>query len=437
MPDNEKYYTESTNLDLNFKIFAEELCEVAIQPFSGDDDAFSGGALTVGIFGSWGSGKTALMREVERQIKDKRTELRNYKAVWFNPWKYDGKEDLRNALIQTILRTMASDVREDSNQRKKWFALAKRFGQVSTEISMKIVDSAVEGSTGLSPRDLFEDCRSIISIDDAIDPYLFINNFEEGFKASVNSYVGKQGKLIIFVDDLDRCLPEHALMVLESIKLYLDQPNCVFFLGIDKRSIEYAVRERYKSSMSITGQEYIEKIIRLSFFLPEKSPERVTKILQDSISADFCHHRDNEKLWDLIQCATNSNIRKVKQFIVAFRLIRDIAKGINAKHPDYRIDEDDFACLAKILLLQLNFPDFFDALLKNDALLKKFEHIFLEEGELYKIKQHLHKDVDGQKFMADDHLLRFLVNSRNYPSGFSEPDQIRTSLRLLSITGGR
>jgi predicted KAP-like P-loop ATPase len=52
---------------------------------------------TIGIFGEWGSGKTTLMTLVRRQLED-----RNAKTVWFNAWKYDGKEVIWNALIQTI-----------------------------------------------------------------------------------------------------------------------------------------------------------------------------------------------------------------------------------------------------------------------------------------------------------------------------------------------
>src|ERR1700747_2273447 len=56
---------------------------------------------TIGIFGEWGSGKTTLMTLVRREL-----DAREAKTVWFNAWKYDGKEGIWNALIQTIFLAM-------------------------------------------------------------------------------------------------------------------------------------------------------------------------------------------------------------------------------------------------------------------------------------------------------------------------------------------
>ncbi len=67
-----------------------------------------------------------------------------------------------------------------------------------------------------------------------INPYRFINNFENVFKNAVQSYVGNDGRLMIFTDDLDRCLPENALSVLECLKLHLDQSNCICHWGLIK-----------------------------------------------------------------------------------------------------------------------------------------------------------------------------------------------------------
>ena len=55
---------------------------------------------TIGIFGPWGSGKTTLMKLTENALGDR------CRKIWFNPWKYDNKEAIWNALIQTLLNEM-------------------------------------------------------------------------------------------------------------------------------------------------------------------------------------------------------------------------------------------------------------------------------------------------------------------------------------------
>lgn len=200
-----------------------------------------------------------------------------------------------------------------------------------------------------------------------------------------------------------------------------------FFIGIDKRVVEQAVRQRYQYSTStITGKEYIEKIIRLNFFLPEKSPHSIEKILQVGLNATYAQDVDR---WKLIQTATGSNLRRVKQFVIAFNLIEKIVDSLE-------IDQSCLPSLSKLLLIQLNYPDFFDGLMVNNSLLRKFENIFEQEKEFFKIKERMLKDADGKLFADNDSLINFIIENIGYPKGFSEQDEIKKVLQILSQAGG-
>jgi len=326
------------------------------------------------------------------------------------------------------LRQMAKDKDINETRRKSILEICRRFALYAGRIAAKIPVAYLEQFTGVDlSKDVGYDLNQMFG-DDVDDPYGFVNKFEDGFGKAVNDYVNakENGRLIVFIDDLDRCLPENALTVLESLKLYLDKANCVFFIGLDKRVIEQAVRQRYKTLVDVTGKEYIEKMIQLNFFLPEKDPVEVRKILQVGLNSSYA---TKEKMWKLIQDATKSNVRKVKQFTIAFNLIENIANEL-------RIPGDMHQNLAKILLIQMNFPDFFDALQKNNGLLKKFENFFDSQGkDLDKVKNILANDPDGRKFYEDDHLLIFITENIDYPKGMSEPEKLRELLQILSRTG--
>jgi predicted KAP-like P-loop ATPase len=75
--------------------------------------------LSIGIFGNWRSGKTSFMRMLQSNLNDEKYNKR-IKTIWFNPWKYDKKEDLCNALIQTIVGEIL-----ESNRLKKTGDIAK------------------------------------------------------------------------------------------------------------------------------------------------------------------------------------------------------------------------------------------------------------------------------------------------------------------------
>lgn len=99
--------------ELNFDVFADELYMTAKEAV-----AEHTGAFTIGIFGTWGSGKTTLMKAIEKRFKSEKQNIaqQSYKTIWFNPWKYDRKEVIWNALIQTILRDIIKDVKDEKRR---------------------------------------------------------------------------------------------------------------------------------------------------------------------------------------------------------------------------------------------------------------------------------------------------------------------------------
>jgi tRNA A37 threonylcarbamoyladenosine biosynthesis protein TsaE len=450
----------NTEPSLNFKLYAKELGKIAVKATTGNEGSF-----TVGIFGSWGSGKTTLMRCIEQKLKNFQEEFKTdefeahlhnfdatkFKTIWFNPWKYDDTHGIRNALIQTILREMAENskgiVKENCNK------LATRYNtsQCALHILEHLLGAAFQSQMyGVNPIEIIKGFTKLgekgrenqeqnevndLDLDLDTDPYLFINRFESQFRDVVKEYVGEHGRLVIFIDDLDRCLPENALTVLESLKLYLDNANCVFFIGLDKRVIEQAVKQRYKD-LDVTGKEYIEKMIQLNFFLPEKNSNEVTQVLQNELN-ELVQDREypvKAEMWRMILAATKGNLRKTKQFVIAWGLIRSLAVSLKVA------DEVKIPKLAKILLIQMNFPDFYEALPSKN----------------YQIAGHLKKTIDAyesgsddwkkalgqypecKRFWADSHLIGFLRGSDENPPGYadiSDPKDLRKLLQILSQTG--
>jgi predicted KAP-like P-loop ATPase len=83
----------------------------------------------------------------------------------------------------------------------------------------------------------------------------YMEEFEATFKEAVSLLDEKgRGRLIVFVDDLDRCLPEKALEVLEAIKLFLEVPGVIFILGMDQDVIRQGIEARYAAAFRRPGQ---------------------------------------------------------------------------------------------------------------------------------------------------------------------------------------
>ena len=78
-------------------------------------------------------------------------------------------------------------------------------------------------------------------------------------------------RLVVFIDDLDRCLPENIIETLEAIKLFLFVPGTAFVIGADERLVQYAVRQRFPElpgPEAEVGRDYLEKLIQIPIRLP-------------------------------------------------------------------------------------------------------------------------------------------------------------------------
>jgi hypothetical protein len=81
------------------------------------------------------------------------------------------------------------------------------------------------------------------------------------------SIAGGGAPFVIVIDDLDRCLPEKALQVLEAIKLFLDVPGVVFLLAVDREVIEKAVTNKYETSKGDMSTDRLAAVSQAESYL--------------------------------------------------------------------------------------------------------------------------------------------------------------------------
>lgn len=86
----------------------------------------------------------------------------------------------------------------------------------------------------------------------------------------------KQARVVIFIDDLDRCNPKAAIRLLEGLKIYLSIPNCVYVLGMNERILVDAIREEISApketpieELKLRAGHYLEKICTDIYRLPQ------------------------------------------------------------------------------------------------------------------------------------------------------------------------
>lgn len=292
--------------------------------------------LVVGIFGEWGSGKSFLLKQVlEKAQAEADARIKAHQEqdtepltvpVFFQPWKYEHEEHLLVPLllhIQSDLQSALQRAMPDYSRNLQWLeekgdALAKHMGQL-VDVFGLLMDASLKAFQIAQPQAalLMPVAKTLASwlpwnkgktAPPTMAQFRFDNTGGRSYyemhailkaitrpnSGSVEKYLPQTRvdgsfsiNFVIFIDDLDRCLPEKSVAVLELIKTVFNLESFAFVLALDDEVVERGIGHRYrdytlvnkKTEMPITGFEYLEKIVHLPLRLPPLTTAQATDFL--------------------------------------------------------------------------------------------------------------------------------------------------------------
>lgn len=193
------------------KIMTDEPSVDGILDFSQYSTAFSGiikeskPQFSIGIFGEWGTGKTTLMKMIYSQISTDP----NILPIWFDAWMYEN-EELFAAIPLLKAITAKMDAKEIFKPLWSFFkdaiiklSKASKFS-VNTGIFTYELETAVFSES---------DAKKVLKTTYA-EVFGTLGKNIKKFREE-----NEKMRIVVFVDDLDRCRPEKGLEILESIKI--------------------------------------------------------------------------------------------------------------------------------------------------------------------------------------------------------------------------
>ena len=246
---------------LNFSGVANTVAEIIVQA--------AGRPTSIGISGSWGAGKSSMIKLVRAALSEKnqnkdQQDSKQFIYVEFNAWLYQEYDDVRSALLEAIATKLDEEAKKQKTTSQKAKELLKsvnwlRFVKLGIESRLAIHKIPLDKTT---PEDLIQE----------ISPLRSIHAVRECFEQTLKEM---NATLIVLIDDLDRCLPHTTISTLEAMRLFLFLKDTAFVIAADNEVIRHAVREHFGGIDKELVINYFDKLIQIPIRVPPLGTQEV------------------------------------------------------------------------------------------------------------------------------------------------------------------
>jgi ActR/RegA family two-component response regulator len=289
--------------------------------------------LVVGVYGPWGSGKSTYLELVKKGLLAQYESIKkasdgskaiNLLVVEYDAWAYSDAPKLWAGLITKIAKKLDEDLGWWG--RIKYLFKTHRarlvggilLGLIPLVLAVPVVllgllkplsaglVSATAGplisviSAWLNQRQaVYSNVRSLASKFDSAPASGVINSIQDEFRDALESWIKQKTgadaadatieqrvrdnnlKIVVFIDELDRCPLERIVDILEAIKLFLAKEIFIVFMAVDTRVASEAIRLHYKEVRNPDlPREYLEKIVQLPLRVPTARGQHLSAYLK-------------------------------------------------------------------------------------------------------------------------------------------------------------
>jgi hypothetical protein len=344
----------------------------------------------IGIFGKWGEGKSTVLRFAEQMLKEKENIV-----FWFSPWAIQNWDDLWKEFGSCLLEALEAAKIPCEDGWKKTARTIER------ELGSSAVGPIIETAAAFFGRE-----RAYDAAFGALNRWLRYDGKQ--IRAIQEKLQGR--RLVVLIDDLDRCDPELIPQLLLSLRELLDLPGFTFLLAFDDDIVGRGLTR--KNPAWGDGSNFLEKILDFRFNLPPITQPQKDRFMQRAIAkyCPFVPEESAKQIQDLLPI----NPRKLKA------LIRSLA----ALQPQiHRHDSDELNWIDMWLAQMIRHESyaFFECLLESDTLDK-------ETGVYYRIITAREKKGEERNQSLKDLIAK---------SGVKDPDVVQRLVHLIEAVRSR
>jgi len=274
---------------LNYSEVSEMIAEII------SDDSML--PTSIGVYGSWGVGKSSILRLISQELAESR-----YVVVDFDAWLYQDFDEAKSALMTVIAKNLYAAAPEGHKEKAASFyrrvnklkamGIAMDLGALAMGVPTfggitKGLGALGDVFRGEGDAEDFGDVRGAIADGkeqlggllqekEKRNPPEEIEAFREEF-ASLLETIDR--RLVVFVDNLDRCLPPNTIATLEAMRLFLFLPKTAFIVAADEDMIRHSVAKHFSGPGDRHVSDYLDKLINVPVRVPKLGLQEVRAYL--------------------------------------------------------------------------------------------------------------------------------------------------------------
>ena len=176
----------------------------------------------------------------------------SYFPIYYNAWLYDNHTDPLMSLLYVVVKKCGKIINPQLTKEK-----SDRIKQMLQSIQVNFPFFSINGEqvvNAVSNKNIFEEIQLAEDIRNEVKLI-----FDEAI-------VEQAQKLVIFIDELDRCKPSYALEMLERIKHYFDDDRIIFIVSVNKEQLTHTISNYYGNGFDSTG--YLNKFFDINAYVP-------------------------------------------------------------------------------------------------------------------------------------------------------------------------
>lgn len=210
----------------------------------------------IAINGEWGCGKTTFVRFLDKHLRNE-----NFKTTYFNAWENDYEKEPFLLILNHIVNEFTQEKETKQEIHETALKILKSaLSNGSKAIGNYLIHTAIEANL----KELAED------ISPKMAKFIFDNLDEEKseikkLKKLLTELIEDDKKLIVIIDELDRCKPDFSIQLLERVKHIFNTESLVFILAADLNQLGKAVSGIYGESYD--GRKYLERFFDIEYQL--------------------------------------------------------------------------------------------------------------------------------------------------------------------------